>query len=43
MPLRILRSAVIGLIGLTIAALALHALGCLFVFPPGSMLSGVSN
>jgi endonuclease/exonuclease/phosphatase (EEP) superfamily protein YafD len=42
MPLRILRSAAVGLIGLTIAALALHALGCLGVFPPGSTLSGVS-
>src|SRR3954452_23931757 len=42
MPLRVLRAAVIGLIGLTIAALALHAVGCLGVLPPGSMLSGVT-
>jgi len=42
MPLRVLRAAVIGLIGLTIAALGLHALGCLGVFPPGSTLSGVT-
>jgi endonuclease/exonuclease/phosphatase (EEP) superfamily protein YafD len=42
MPLRILRSLVVGSIGLTLAALALHASGCLGVFPPGSTLSGVS-
>ncbi|MFL5399987.1 MAG: endonuclease/exonuclease/phosphatase family protein [Myxococcales bacterium] len=42
MPLRVLRAAVIGLIGLTIAALGLHGLGGLGVFPPGSTLSGVT-